>query len=81
MKKKSKEKQKKTIKDLSIREFKQLLEAEQKGNSVEISGVSVSSTTANLGQVKKVCSELIKEHSDYLLTIRESILKIRGYLG
>lgn len=63
------------IKDLSEREFLELLQSLKK-NYIEVGGICVESSTEDLKTVEETADRLLKKHSDFLLLKR--IQKIKG---
>ena len=66
----------KKIKDLTEQQLINLIQETLKGNSIEVSGVQVNSTTDSLKNVEKTTNRLLKKHKDFLLLRRESKLKL-----
>jgi len=65
----------KIIKDLTEREFFDLIQQSFSGNHIEVSGVTVSSQQCTLKEVEKTINRLVKTHSDYLFLRKENQLK------
>lgn len=70
------------IRDLTEREFIDLIQDTIKGNHIEVSGVSVNSTVAKLSEVEQTINRLIDKHKDFLLLKKELQLKtgFRDYI-
>jgi len=63
------------IKDLTEQELIDLIQSSIKGNHIEVSGVSVNSTTAKLKEVEDTVNRLVDRHKDFLLMRKEIKLK------
>lgn len=63
------------IRDLTEQEFFELVQNAVKGNAIEVSGVSVSSTTETLKTLEKTADRLVNKHKDFLLLRKELKLK------
>ena len=66
------------IRDLTEQQLIDLIQSSIKGNHIEVSGVSVNSTTAKLREVEQTVNRLIEKHRDFLLLRKELKLKT-GY--
>lgn len=71
------------IKDLTREELIQLIKENTFGtNQISIMGFEVASSTANLKEIEKVISRLIKKNKDFVLMHREHRIKTGiGYVG
>jgi hypothetical protein len=70
----------KKIKDLTEREFIDLIQGVVKTNHIEVGGVSVNSSTDNLKSVEETIDRLLLKHEDFLLMRKENQIKT-NYLG
>jgi len=68
----------KLIKDLTEKELVSLIQETIKGNHIEVSGVSVNSTTESLKNVEQTINRLIDKHKDFL-TFKQQIKFKNGY--
>jgi len=70
----------KTIKDLTEKEFSELIERSLASNHIEVSGIVVSSQKNNLKEVEATINRLVEKHKDFLLMRKQSQLKT-GFYG
>lgn len=69
----------KRIKDLTEKELVTLIQENLSGNTIEVSGIIVSSQKCNLKEVEATANRLIEKHRDFLLLKKELKLKT-GYI-
>ncbi len=65
----------KKIKDLTEKEFIELVQEQLTGNQIEVNGVTVSSQKSNLKEVEDTVNRLVEKHKDFLLLRKELKLK------
>ncbi len=65
--------------NLTDQQFKDLLNHIEKLNSIEVSGVQVSSTTDSLKEIEEVINRLLERHKDFLL-LRKELKLTTGFL-
>jgi hypothetical protein len=63
------------IKDLTEKEFADLIQESVSGNHIEVSGIIVSSQKCNLKEVEATVNRLVDKHRDFLLLRKELKLK------
>lgn len=63
------------IRDLTEQQLIDLIQSSIKGNHIEVSGVTVNSTTDSLKSVEKTVDRLVEKHKDFLLLRKEMKLK------
>ena len=68
----------KTIKDLSEREFSELLQQNLMGNQIQLGGTLVASQNSSLKEVENCANRLIKKQKDFLTFKRDFGIKT-GY--